>query len=66
FSYLYLASSLFGTDDLKIKEQKIKARVKEVEAKRGNAEENAKKLYDELQQDKEMMRKRLAEKNKTV
>jgi Fe-S-cluster containining protein len=64
FSYLYLASSLFGTDDLKIKEEKIKARAKEVEAKRGDIEERAKKVYEELQRDKEMMQKRLDEKNK--
>ncbi len=66
FSYLYLASSLFGTNDLKIREQKVKERTREMAAKRGNAEENAKKVYDELQRDKEMMQKRLAEKNKAV
>ncbi len=64
FSYLYLASSLFGTSDLKIKNEKVKKRAEEVKAKQGDAEENAKKLYEQLQKDKEMMEKRLAEKNK--
>ncbi len=64
FSYLYLASSLFGTNDLKIKNKKIRQRSEAIKAKQGDAEENARKLYEQLQEDKIMMQKRLDEKNK--
>ena len=64
FSYLYLASSLFGTNDLKIKNNKIRQRAEAIKAKQGDAEEDARKLYEQLQEDKTMMQKRLDEKNK--
>jgi len=64
FSYLYLASSLFGTNDLKIKNKKIRQRAEAIKAKQGDAEEDARKLYEQLQEDKTMMQKRLDEKNK--
>ncbi len=59
FSFKYLASSLFGTQDLKIKEEKIKARSAEMNMTRDEAEKRAEKVYDELVKDKEAL---LAEK----
>jgi len=63
FSYLYLASSLFGTNDLKIKAEKIQQKTEKIEAKRGDAEKDAEKLYEELKNDREMLQKQLDEKN---
>ncbi|MEN8135960.1 MAG: YkgJ family cysteine cluster protein [Thermodesulfobacteriota bacterium] len=59
FSFKYLASSLFGTQDLKIKEEKIKARSAEMNMTRDEAEQRAEKVYEELVKDKEAL---LAEK----
>ena len=64
FSYLYLASSLFGTNDLKIKTEKIQQRAEKIDAERGNAEKNAEDLYEELKRDREMLQKQLNEKNR--
>ncbi|MFW8601867.1 YkgJ family cysteine cluster protein [Desulfobacterota bacterium M19] len=64
FSYIYLASSLFGTNELKIKEEKIKERVADISNKQKNAEKNAEKVYEELKREKELLQKQLDEKNK--
>jgi hypothetical protein len=55
FSYKYLASSLFGTKDLKIREEKIKAKVEQLKAKRGNKEEEAIRTYEELKAERDRM-----------
>lgn len=55
FSFKYLASSLFGTQDLKIKEEKIKARSEEMNKTRGDAEERAEETYKALLKDKETL-----------
>ena len=59
FSFKYLASSLFGTQDLKIKEDKIKERSAKMNMTRDEAEQRAEKVYEELVKDKEAL---LAEK----
>jgi hypothetical protein len=59
FSFKYLASSLFGTQDLQIKEEKVKARAAEMNITRDEAEQRAEKVYDQLVKDKEAL---LAEK----
>jgi len=59
FSYKYLASSLFGTKDLKIKEEKIKAKAAEIKNKQGSSEEEAIRTYEELKAERDRM---LAEK----
>lgn len=59
FSYKYLASSLFGTQDLKIKEEKIKAKAAELDGKRSSKEEEAIRTYEELKAERDRM---LAEK----
>ncbi len=53
FSFKYLASSLFGTQDLKIKEEKIRAKSEEMQRTRGDAEKRAEETYRELLKDKE-------------
>jgi hypothetical protein len=59
FSFKYLASSLFGTQDVQIKEEKVKARAAEMNITRDEAEQRAEKVYDQLVKDKEAL---LAEK----
>jgi Fe-S-cluster containining protein len=59
FSYKYLASSLFGTQDIKIKEEKIKAKSAELKNKQGSKEEEAIRTYEELKAERDRM---LAEK----
>ncbi len=59
FSFKYLASSLFGTQDVKIKEEKIKARSAEMNMTRDEAEKRAEGVYEQLVKDKEAL---LAEK----
>jgi len=48
FSFQYLASALFGTQDVKIKEEKIKERVSQIDAKKESAEVQAEQTYKEL------------------
>lgn len=55
FSFKYLASSLFGTQDLLIKNEKIKARAAAMNMTRDEAEQRAEKVYDELAKDKEAL-----------
>ena len=53
FSFKYLASSLFGTQDLKIKEEKIRARAEQMKETQGEAEKRAKETYEKLLKDRE-------------
>jgi hypothetical protein len=53
FSFKYLASALFGTQDLKIKEEKIKAKSAEMNKTRGSAEKRGEEAYNALLKDKE-------------
>jgi hypothetical protein len=55
FSFKYLASSLFGTQDLKIREEKIRARSEAMNRTRGDAEKRAEETYKALLQDKEIL-----------
>lgn len=48
FSYRYLASSLFGTKDLAIKNEKIQAKAAEIKKKQSEIENNADSTYEEL------------------
>jgi uncharacterized protein len=48
FSFRYLASALFGTQDVKIKEEKIKERVSQIDGKKESAEVQAEQTYKEL------------------
>lgn len=59
FSFKYLASSLFGTKDIKIKEDLIKEKAKEIEAKRGDKEKEAEKVYEQLKAERDQLAKKL-------
>lgn len=48
FSFDYLGSSIFNTQKLKIKEDKVKAKAQEIAANHGEVEKNAEKTYEEL------------------
>ncbi|MBI5558762.1 MAG: YkgJ family cysteine cluster protein [Deltaproteobacteria bacterium] len=64
FSYKYLASSLFGTKDLKIRDEKIKAKAAELNEKRSHKESEAVEIYEELKAERDRMAAELKEKNK--
>ncbi len=55
FSYRYLASALFGTDDMKIKDEKIKAKVKELEKNKVEKEEEARETLEGLREIRDQM-----------
>jgi Fe-S-cluster containining protein len=55
FSFKYLASALFGTQDLRIKEEKIKAKSAEMNKTRGSAEKRGEEAYMALLKDKEAL-----------
>lgn len=64
FSYKYLASSLFGTADLQIREEKIKAKAEELKQKKTEKEQEAIRTYEELKAERDRMQVEL-DKNKT-
>jgi Fe-S-cluster containining protein len=51
FSFKYLASSLFGVQNMKIKEEKIKAKVKEIKARQDAVVEESIREYEELKKE---------------
>ncbi len=55
FSFKYLASSLFGTNDLKIKEEKIKARAEELKTSQAEVEKRAEETYRSLRDARDQM-----------
>ncbi|MBU0483521.1 MAG: YkgJ family cysteine cluster protein [Proteobacteria bacterium] len=59
FSNKYLASSLFGTQDLKIKEEKIMAKAAKLKVSQAEAEEKAKETYQELLRDRDKLKKQI-------
>jgi len=59
FGNRYLASSLFGTKDLKIREAKIKAKVEAHKGKQQDAESRAEETYKDLVAARDEMRKAL-------
>jgi len=64
FSYKYLASSLFGTKDLKIREEKIKAKAEQMQEKRSSKEEEAIQTYEELKAERDRLLARRQEREK--
>lgn len=65
FSYKYLASSLFGTNELKIKEEKIKAKTAEMKNKQKDAAGQAEATYEALKKERDDMKKAIAEQKAT-
>jgi len=59
FSYLYLASSLFGTQDLKIKEEKIKAKAANIKETQKEAIIRAEKTYEELKAERDKLKEHI-------
>ncbi|MDH5299672.1 MAG: YkgJ family cysteine cluster protein [Desulfobulbaceae bacterium] len=55
FSFRYLASSLFGTQDLAIRPEKIKAKAEEIKMKQGEVEKNADSTFMELKEIRDNM-----------
>ncbi|MFO7760569.1 MAG: YkgJ family cysteine cluster protein [Desulfobia sp.] len=55
FSFRYLASALFKTDDMKIKDEKIQAKVKEMEKEKAKKEEKARETFEELKEIRDKM-----------
>lgn len=64
FSYKYLASSLFGTKDLRIRADKIKAKSEQLQQKRGSKEEEAIRTYEELKAERDRLLARRQEREK--
>jgi len=53
FSFKYLASTLFGVQDLKIKEEKIKAKVVEIKQRQDESVLQSIREYEELKAENE-------------
>ncbi|HIJ79993.1 MAG: YkgJ family cysteine cluster protein [Desulfobulbaceae bacterium] len=64
FSYKYLASSLFGTNDLKIKAEKIKKKAEEIKAGQKGAEERAKETFEALRRDRDLLKAQIEQQDK--
>jgi hypothetical protein len=62
FSFRYLASVLFGTEDIKMNEVLIKERVQQIKDSQGDKEKEAEKMYDQLKDDREAMQAHLSTK----
>lgn len=57
FSFKYLASSLFGTNELKIREEKIKAKAEELKTTQAESEKKAEETYIQLRKDRDKLQK---------
>ena len=62
FSFSYLASVLFGTEEIKMKEKIIKEKVQQIKNSQGEKEKEAEKVYDQLKDDREAMQAYLTKK----
>ena len=51
FSFDYLANSIFGTQTLKLNEEKVKEKVKEIKARQDDAVISAVEEYEELKKE---------------
>lgn len=60
FSFKYLASSLFGTNDLKIKAEKIKAKADELKMTQAESETKAEETYKKLREDRDSLQETIA------
>jgi len=64
FSFKYLASSLFGTNDLKIKDEKIRAKAEELRKTQAEAEKKAEETYRGLLADHDELKESIADRKK--
>ena len=60
FSFKYLASSLFGTNTLKIREEKIKAKAEQLKTTQNEAEKKAEETYQRLREDRDKLQEMIA------
>ncbi len=59
FSCKYLASSIFGTKDLTIKPEKVKARVEQNKNNQGDVEKQAMETYEALRRDHDLLKNKI-------
>ncbi len=59
FSFKYLASSLFGTKDLKIKQEKIKAKAEEIKRTQADKAKRAEETYQELLEERDKLKTKI-------
>lgn len=64
FSFKYLASSLFGTNDLRIKDEKIRARAAELKKSQSEAEKQAEETYKSLREERDRLQESIASRKK--
>ena len=64
FSFKYLAATLFGAQGMKIREDKIQAKVVEIKARQDESVEESVQDYEKIKQQREMEKKLKAEKCK--
>jgi hypothetical protein len=64
FSFKYLASALFGTNDLKIREEKIRKKAEEIKHSQGDVEKRAQETYEQLLRDHNEIKREVEEKKK--
>jgi len=64
FSFKYLASSLFGTNDLRIRDEKIRARAEELKMSQAEAETKAEETYKQLRADRDSIQEAIATRKK--
>ncbi|MFZ5776486.1 MAG: YkgJ family cysteine cluster protein [Thermodesulfobacteriota bacterium] len=60
FANKYLASSLFGTNQIKIKATKIQERAEQIKTEQADAEKRAMETYEELKRDRDMLQEKIA------
>lgn len=61
-SFKYLASALFGTNDLKIREEKIRKKAEEIKLSQGDMEKRAQETYEQLLRDHNELKRQVEEK----
>ena len=59
FSYRYIASSIFGTNDLTIRKEKIIEKQKELKEKQKEAAKRAEETYEELKRERDALKKQI-------
>lgn len=64
FSFRYLASSLFGIQDLRIKTEKIRERAEQIRQEQGEAEKRAMETYEDLRREHQLLKEKI-DKQKT-
>ncbi|MBU0673618.1 MAG: YkgJ family cysteine cluster protein [Proteobacteria bacterium] len=64
FSFKYLASTLFGVEAVKIKEERLKAKTDELRQKQAESEQTAEQTYQELKAERDRMQSQISQKTK--